>query len=98
MNAKQLERASYMAAHAILCADTHAARLACPGARRSYMIDVIADTIKNVFELHCSALDDSTDWGASIAVIRRPLDSSAITPEATGPARKNVQRAVQELH
>jgi hypothetical protein len=64
MNAKQLERASYLAAHAILSANVSAPHLATPGARRSYMIDSIADQIKSVFELHCSALDESIEWWA----------------------------------
>ena len=61
MNAKQLERASYIAAHAILTINTSAPELACPGARRSHAIDVIANAIKSVFELHCSALDEAGD-------------------------------------
>lgn len=67
MNAKQLERASYMAAHAILAANTSAPHLATPGARRSYAVDMIAEKIRNVFELHCWALDD-----AAPVTIRRP--------------------------
>ena len=59
MNAKQLERASYMAAHAILAANTSAPHLATPGARRTYTVDKIAENIRNVFELHCSALDEA---------------------------------------
>ena len=62
MNAKQLERASYLAAHAVLSADLSAPHLATPGARRSYTVDAIADKIRSVFELHCSAFDDSSDW------------------------------------
>ncbi len=68
MNAKQLERASYMAAHAILAANTSAPHLATPGARRTYTVDKIAEKIRGVFELHCSALDDA----AAIAIPRRP--------------------------
>ena len=64
MNAKQLERASYLAAHAVLSADVSAPHLATPGARRSYTVDAIAQTIRRVFELHCSAFDDSSDWQA----------------------------------
>ena len=60
MNAKQLERASYLAAHAVLSANVSAPHLATPGARRSYTIDAIANTIRTVFELHCSAFDDSS--------------------------------------
>ena len=70
MNAKQLERASYMAAHAILSTDTSAPHLATPGARRSYMVDTIAARIKGVFELHCSALDESTEWSVGVAPVR----------------------------
>lgn len=62
MNAKQLERASYMAAHAILSANTTAPYLATPGARRSYAVDTIAENIQRIFELHCSALDEADDW------------------------------------
>jgi len=52
-----------MAAHAILSANTSAPHLATPGARRSYTVDAIAEKIKNVFELHCSALDEAAaDW------------------------------------
>ena len=64
MNAKQLERASYMAAHAVLSANTSASHLATPGARRSYIIDAIADQIRRVFELHCSAFDEAGDWAS----------------------------------
>jgi len=62
MNAKQLERASYMAAHAILSANISAPYLATPGARRTYTVDTIAEKIRNVFELHCSALDEAENW------------------------------------
>jgi hypothetical protein len=59
MNAKQLERASYLAAHAVLSANTSAPYLATPGARRTYAVDMIAEQIRSVFELHCSALDET---------------------------------------
>jgi hypothetical protein len=62
MNAKQLERASYLAAHAVLSANISAPHLATPGARRSYMVDAIANRIRSVFELHCSAFDEPGDW------------------------------------
>ncbi|MDP9114711.1 MAG: hypothetical protein M3O20_13660 [Acidobacteriota bacterium] len=64
MNGKQLERASYMAAHAILAANTSAPHLATPGARRTYTVDTIAEKIRSVFELHCSALDEATPVGS----------------------------------
>ena len=62
MNASQLERAAYMAAHAIMSANTGAPELACPGARRSHTIDAIAKVIKDIFEIHSVALDEATDW------------------------------------
>ncbi|MDP8988685.1 MAG: hypothetical protein M3N41_01220 [Acidobacteriota bacterium] len=81
MNAKQLERASYMAAHAILAANTSAPYLATPGARRTYTVDTIAEKIMSVFELHCSALDDP-------AAVARPR---------TEAAPQKLQLVVQEL-
>jgi hypothetical protein len=101
MNAKQLERASYMAAHAILASNTSAPELACPGARRSHAVDVIAETIRSVFELHCSALDESTDWYASVATIRRPLGEmreAVETPPQSAPLNQKLHRVVQEVH
>ncbi len=81
MNAKQLERASYMAAHAILAANTSAPHLATPGARRSYTVDTIAEKIKSVFELHCSALDEA----------------EAVSIRRAEPAPQKLQLVVQEL-
>jgi hypothetical protein len=101
MNAKQLERASYLAAHAILSANVSAPHLATPGARRSYMIDSIADQIKRVFELHCSALDESTDWWTKAPRIRKVAGMSGevdeIKPQATAGGQK-LQLIVQESH
>ena len=94
MNAKQLERASYMAAHAILASNTSAPHLATPGARRTYTIDAIADTIRSVFELHCSALDESTDWWSD-------QESLAGTVDVPQQARENSlkrQLVMQDLH
>ena len=54
MHVKEIERAAYIAAHGILAADTGAPELACPGARRSHAVDVIADIIREVFELYGS--------------------------------------------
>jgi hypothetical protein len=54
MQAKEIERAAYIAAHGILAADVGAPELACPGARRSHAVDVIADIIKEVFEIYDS--------------------------------------------
>lgn len=47
MNAKQLERAAYLAAYAV---GVSAPQLATFGSRHSHTIDAIADTIRNVFE------------------------------------------------
>jgi len=66
MKAYQLERAAYVAAHAILAANTGAPELACPGARRSHAVDTIADIIKGVFEPHCEELAGATVGGEPI--------------------------------
>lgn len=52
LSSEDIERGAYIAAHQIMAADTSAPRLACPGARRSHQVDVIAAIIKNIFELH----------------------------------------------
>jgi len=100
MNAKQLERASYLAAHAILSANVTAPHLATPGARRSYMIDSIADQIKSVFELHCSALDEAGDWRTAALRIRKAAGLSGepdeIKQQTTAGSQK-LQLIVQEL-
>jgi hypothetical protein len=98
MNAKQLERASYLAAHAVLSANVSAPHLATPGARRSYTIDTIANKIRNVFELHCSAMDDSSHWQA--------LDPSELPLPGGETCEKNastltsgkLQLVMQKLH
>jgi hypothetical protein len=62
VNAKEIERAAYVAAHRVLAADTTAHELACPGARRSRAVDTIAGIIREVFELHNAACGDSNKW------------------------------------
>ena len=62
MNAHQMERAAYIAAHRILTTDLTAPELACPGARRSAMLDNMARIIKSVYEAHSQRFDGSTDW------------------------------------
>ncbi len=99
MNAKQLERASYLAAHAILATNTSAPHLATPGARRTYTVDVIAQKIRNVFELHCSALDEATEWVVDIPT-RGQTRQSKVRPEtesADTPGQK-LQLVMQDLH
>jgi hypothetical protein len=98
MNAKQLERASYLAAHAVLAANISAPHLATPGARRSYMVDAIANQIRNVFELHCSAFDEPGDW-PSARVLQAPLQEEP--SEETVPSRASankLQLVMQKLH
>src|SRR5579863_2435973 len=97
MNAKQLERASYLAAHAVLSADVSAPHLATPGGRRSYTIDTIANKIRNLFELHCSALDDSSAWQAPNL---SELPVAGETFEGTTPALSSskLQLVMQKLH
>ena len=62
MNAHQMERAAYIAAHRILTTDLTAPELACPGARRSAMLDNMARIIKSVYEAHSQRFDETTDW------------------------------------
>jgi|SRR5579883_109483 hypothetical protein len=62
MNAHQMERAAYIAAHRILTTDLTAPELACPGARRSAMLDNMARIIKSVYEAHSQRFDEVTDW------------------------------------
>lgn len=50
MPKNQLERMAYLAAHQILTSDMSHCDLACPGARRSRMIDDIANIIISVAE------------------------------------------------
>ena len=72
MNAKEIERAAYLAAHGILAADTSASELACPGAQRSHTIDTIASIIQDAFEIYkCEgvyrALEHTTNCATEIA-------------------------------
>jgi hypothetical protein len=100
MNAKQLERASYMAAHAILSTNTTAPHLATPGARRTYMVDIIADKIKGVFELHCSALAESAEWSAGVASVREShteQDCMESRPQGSADSQK-VPLTMQKVH
>ena len=94
MNAKQLERASYLAAYAVLSADVSAPHLATPGARRSYTVDAIANTIRSVFELHWSALDDSSDWQAP-NLRELPLPAETFEPAL---ASGKLQLMMQKMH
>ena len=65
MNAHQMERAAYIAAHRLMTSDLSAPELACPGARRSAMLDKMARIIKSVYEAHSQRFDESTDWWPS---------------------------------
>ena len=97
MNANQLERAAYMAAHAILTANTSAPQLACPGARRSHAVDTIAGIIKGVLQLHCSELDDYTDrWEPAVSIgHRRTLSVSVQPPRSEKILQLRAESAVQ---
>jgi len=98
MNTKQLERAAYIAAHAILSANTSAPHLATPGGRRSYTVDVIAEKIRSVFELHCSALDESTDWWVEPVSIGRAGAAPRELGDAERTTLKQLQPVMQKLH
>ncbi len=75
MNANQMERAAYMAAHRLLTTDLSAPELACPGARRSAIVDNMAKVIIGVFEAHSMRFDETTDWWPENTT--RRTDSSA---------------------
>lgn len=49
MACRTLQRASYVAAHAIAAANTTAPHLATPGARQTHKVDTIAGIIQQVF-------------------------------------------------
>jgi hypothetical protein len=96
MNAKQLERASYLAAHAVLSANISAPHLATPGARRSYMVDAIANRIRSVFELHCSAFDEPGDWPSVSVVPATEPEIEEAVPARTNSSKR--QLMMQKLH
>ena len=62
MKPSEMERAAYIAAHRIMVADISSPELACPGARRSHVVDTIAGIIKQVLELHSDTPNDSRTW------------------------------------
>jgi hypothetical protein len=97
MNAKQLERASYLAAHAVLSADVSASHLVTPGARRSYTVDAIANKIRSVFELHCSAFDDSSDWQAP-SLSELPLQGETFEEISPALSSGKLQLVMQKMH
>jgi hypothetical protein len=82
LNADDIERAAYIAAHAILTTNLQAPELACPGARRSYTVDAIAEVIKGVFALDYEGPDASLVWSeaqrAASARRRRPSQGQKI--------------------
>ena len=97
MNAKQLERASYRAAHAVLSANVNAPHLATPGARRSYTVDAIANKIRSVFELHCSVLDDSSEWKA-LNVSELPPQAEAFGDITPALSSGKLELVIQKMH
>jgi hypothetical protein len=81
MNAHQMERAAYIAAHRIMTTDLTAPELACPGARRSAIVDNMARIIKSVYEAHSQRFDETTDWWPSeIPEVPERIDSRRPTP------------------
>jgi hypothetical protein len=77
MNAHQMERAAYIAAHRILTTDLNAPELACPGARRSAVLDNMAKIITSVYEAHSQRFDETTDWWPSETEPRRGEEAMA---------------------
>ena len=97
MNAKQLERASYLAAHAVLSADVRAPHLVTPGARWYYAVDAIANRIRSVFELHCSAFHESSDWQAPNPS-DQPLPRETFEGATPTLSSGKLQLVMQQMH
>lgn len=91
MNANQMERAAYIAAHRILTTDLNAPELACPGARRSAIVDNIAAIIKSVYEAHDQRFDDATDWWPSAAAGPIEIDTALTALPRAVPLRATVR-------
>jgi len=87
MNANQMERAAYIAAHRILTTDLTAPELACPGGRRSAVVDNIARISIGVFEAHSQRFDETTDWWPANPE-PRPLATSPLLPGALRAAAR----------
>ncbi len=85
MNAHQMERAAYIAAHRLMTTDLTAPELACPGARRSAMLDNMARIIKSVYEAHSARFDETTDWWPT----EIPEMPERAEPRRATPVRKN---------
>ncbi len=90
MKADEIERAAYIAAHAILTTNLNAPELACPGARRSFTVDAIAEVIKSVFALQTSGADPSVAWRERLRTPapawRRPTQRQKILQVRADPA------------
>jgi hypothetical protein len=84
MNAHQMERAAYIAAYRIMTTDLTAPELACPGARRSAVVDNMARIIKSVYEAHSERFDETTDWWPS-----EIPESERVEARRPTPVRKN---------
>jgi hypothetical protein len=98
MNANQMERAAYMAAHRILTTNVTAPELACPGARRSAMVDNSASIIVSIFEAHSQRFDETTDWWpahpeipSELTSLPRPAPLRALTRGIDGPAVRSLR-------
>jgi hypothetical protein len=77
MDAKQVERAAYLAAHRIITEDLGAPELACPGARRTYRVDRMAEIIVKTMEL-CTDRAPATNFRV------RPLSRSTASAATAG--------------
>jgi len=98
MNANQMERAAYIAAYRILTTDLTAPELACPGARRSAIVDNIAAIIKSVYEAHDQRLDDAADWRSANSAPVRVMPRSHGRLPLRAKARATAAPAAGNLH
>lgn len=68
MNSSTIERAAYIAAHRIIQADLSSPQFACPGTRRSKMVDAIAGIIKDVMEAEPDSDDGYIGFMSELAM------------------------------
>lgn len=98
MNTHQMERAAYIAAHRILTTNLNAPELACPGARRSAIVDNIAAIIKSVYEAHSQHFDEATDWWPADAIEIPPPTTLTRPMPLRATARATAAPGVRKLH
>ena len=96
MNANQMGRAAYIAAHKILTTNLDSPEKACPGMRRSIAVDRVAEIIMDVFGAHSMTLDEQTDWWAREELIEEVHVADRVAP--SDPRAVEVHNRCQRGH